>query len=120
MTLSEAMRLGAMLKPQGFGIWRRNEASCAMDAVVDGSGATWEMLSQQFPILKIGQLRCPVCQSWNTNVGSVIMHLNDHHRWTRERIADWIEAEFEHDKLAPAAARELDSEPAEVLETVEV
>jgi hypothetical protein len=35
---------------------------------------------------------CPCgCIQEELPLGLMIMHLNDRHRWTRERIADWVE-----------------------------
>lgn len=42
-------------------------------------------------------LDCPVCNLWKKNdydrisVSNLIVHLNDNHYWTRERIADHLE-----------------------------
>lgn len=38
MRLSEAIRLGAMLKPQGFGSYFRHGATCAMGAAIEAVG----------------------------------------------------------------------------------
>ncbi len=42
---------------------------------------------------------CPAGCGLVGAVGLLIPHLNDEHRWTRETIADWVEA-FEHPALA--------------------
>lgn len=41
---------------------------------------------------------CPECTAYGTDgsLRSTIIHLNDHHKWTRERIADWLET-LDHD-----------------------
>ncbi len=115
LSLSEAMRLGAMLKPQGFGIWDtfRPEVACALNAVRLAIGGEMFLLDR-FPILKT-VTDCPVCgpeANCRTTLNVVIAsHLNDDHRWTRERIADWIEAEFES---TPPAAPEQELEAVAV------
>lgn len=107
MKLSEAIRLGAMLKPQGFGALRLNgTTACANDAAALAIGArSWGDLAYDgrweaaFPLAMIPctkeNICCPDCRELRTGgldrvVGGVIAHLNDTHRWTRERIADWV------------------------------
>lgn len=98
MKISEAMRLGAMMHPQGFGRLfdhrfndrtRQNEviSSCALGAVLDGG-----LLSTDLRCIEVYEKRlCPACQEPQANIEYIIVHLNDHHRWTREAIADWLE-----------------------------
>lgn len=49
------------------------------------------------PVLDTSMQYCPDCSNWSPpnsfrlTLGSVIIHLNDHHHWTRERIADWLD-----------------------------
>jgi hypothetical protein len=94
MQLHEAIRLGAMMKPQGFGLGSGNPraaATCALGAAYEAARVTgsWRSLLLVFPQLKhIEQLACPTC---DTTQDGLIAHLNDDHRWTREQIADWVE-----------------------------
>ena len=45
------------------------------------------------PELELSIALCPACVlSHPQRLYAVIAHLNDHHKWTRERIADWLEA----------------------------
>ncbi len=99
LKLSEAMRLGAMLKPQGFSGFRHNGRTCALGAVADSiGGVSLDGVVSYYSHLTVQPATCPACVSSayspKSLVGAII-HLNDTHRWTRERIADWIEAEFE-------------------------
>jgi hypothetical protein len=108
--LSEAIRLGAMLTKQCFGKtgWRgRNGGelrTCALGsahiAIGEKSGAD---TGKFFPVSNIPAF-CPLgaCQHRGTkDVGGVIAHLNDEHRWTRERIADWVATiEAQQEELA--------------------
>jgi hypothetical protein len=101
MKLSEAIRLGAMMKPQGFGLGsgnRKAERTCALGAAYEAGNVTgsWPSLVQAFPIVKEAEEQaCPAC---GETQDGLIAHINDHHRWTREEIADWVEAiEREHD-----------------------
>jgi len=93
MSLSTAIRLGSMLGPQGF--FRRRHyvdsetiATCAVgaaEAAIDGN------VFIVFPILLSPFTTC--CKDGYSagDVYAHISHLNDHHRWTREHIADWVE-----------------------------
>lgn len=97
MNLSEAIRLGSMLKPQTFGSYDSGDGTCALEAAGNAAGVSGRTrggldLVERFPVLMDGQLRkCPECGFAAVNFGQVIVHLNDSHRWTRERIADWVE-----------------------------
>jgi hypothetical protein len=105
MRLSEAIRLGALIRPQAFGSYFYDGRSCALGAAmeaandVDGRLASMEDFYQRVSI-PFGELRaCPAKRChWgqhglNDQYGAdnLVVHLNDYHRWTRERIADYIE-----------------------------
>lgn len=92
MRLSEAIRLGAMLKPQAFGIYDDGVGTCALGAAAMAMGRFYPdiVFSQEFQVL-IDRKRCHECGYVAHTGGATVAHLNDHHRWTRERIADWIE-----------------------------
>lgn len=99
MRLSEAIRLGSMIHPQGFGryhSWSHEHGStvtCALGAAEDAGYFRYNM-----PLLRIAAT-CPASE-WcrvHRDVFETIVHLNDDHHWTREAIADWIEAiEIKH------------------------
>ena len=129
MRLSEAIRLGAMLGPQCFGDgFGPNNATCAIGAALlaagqkDSSVSIWEV----FPITSL-PYKCPVCGAGSNYLhikhgfGWAITHLNDAHRWTRERIADWVEGEERRLGYFDAPAVSLEIAPAEVaaLESLE-
>ena len=94
MKLSEAIRLGSMLHPQGFGKFHaHNEtheivASCALGAAEDAGYSIMESYN------RIDIFACPRhgCGSCFINLGELIVHMNDIHRMSRERIADHIES----------------------------
>lgn len=104
MKLSEAMRLGAMLNPQGFigdsdgtpaghSASINGERTCALVAAqraIGHDGLSW---TAGWPWLTKGPSTCPACGS-ETEHGPfiTIIHLNDFHRWTREQIADWVQS----------------------------
>lgn len=111
MKLSDAIEVGAQLRPQAFGSYftgtsRADACSCALgaayeatfpdrplahDALVNDFDRT---LAVTFPILKAEEkLFCPECagaSSFNDNLCNVLIHLNDEHRWPRERIAGYV------------------------------
>lgn len=110
MRLSEAIRLGAVMKPQGFGHWSAvsgADASCALGAALDavsafrGSNVAYLVAVEHFPILS-ARVKWPVEPIYPYSepdmvVTDVIWVLNDCARWTREQIADWVEGvEREH------------------------
>ena len=96
--LSEAIRLGSMLKPQGFGDKSANpeqEATCALGASLSAIGASvrdvtkYDFLRQRWPFL-CERKQCPACGFNRAALWIISDHLNDRHKWTRERIADWV------------------------------
>lgn len=143
MRFSEAIRLGAMMKPQAFGDlrmtrtkWKSNgplglsieeEASCAKGAAYEALGispretvvdagteigfrdgtthvctervtTTVVEVPDEWYALLTSRSICPECAflhvaSESMRINLVIPHLNDVHRWTRERIADWVEVQ---------------------------
>src|SRR5690348_3552204 len=93
MKLSEAIRLGATLRPQGFGRFIADGKSCAWGAAYEAIGSeggpTAVDPSEWFWFYTI-PFNCPECGADERKTGDVIIHLNDFHHWTRERIADWV------------------------------
>ncbi len=95
MKLSEAIRLGAMLKPQAFSGAQWPEKSCALQAACDALGMDG---TDVMPFLAKypwahRKVTCPACNVMDKPraIHCVIaFHLNDDHRWTREQIADWV------------------------------
>jgi hypothetical protein len=103
MKLSEAIRLGAMLKPQRFGGLYVDSGTCALGAAMDAIGALpkkqsvicsdaeWEPALRLWGGLLDRRVAHPVNASPEDLVCHVITNLNDSHKWTREQIADWVE-----------------------------
>ncbi len=90
MRLSEAIRLGATLSPQGFGGGEGGPAArCALAAARDATGVA-DLYSLHREVLSLGPHRCLDCGAQRTSTWNMVIHLNDRHRWTRERIADWV------------------------------
>ena len=116
MKFSEAIRLGAMLKPQGRGAFLRiHEAvvfgdvfglryaikTCAVGAALDAVGALREFhqnyegesdneLVRRWPI--VNSIVDPPVQNAprRVSLARAIVGLNDQERWTREQIAEWV------------------------------
>lgn len=100
MRLSEAIRLGATMKPQGFGSLlvvgsNGREYTCAMGAAFDAVGAAQDIRAVAFVFPGYSRKVFPICDACKlparVGVTSMVMHLNDAHSWTREKIADWVE-----------------------------
>lgn len=113
MALSDAILLGSTKHPQAIdGYYRTVDGklseTCALVAAVDCVGLMDEVIEKHatidmgdvFPILATRMDKCPSCHSdhivvngWYTKfteLVEVIMHLNDDHRWSRPRIAEWV------------------------------
>jgi len=102
MKLSEAIRLGSMLRPQAKGGYFMNDGSCAIGAAadaigcqeIDRRGSAWRLiglLGRHWPwLLRIDLRSCVACTASQLSRHDQIAHLNDAHGWTRERIADWV------------------------------
>lgn len=105
LRLSEAIRLGAMLRPQFFGassgtLPDGRVGTCAMGAALEAIGVGPKELAVNYPPippetwadLALREERCPVVKCVETTtIAGVAAHLNDTHKWTREAIADWVE-----------------------------
>lgn len=116
MEMSEAIRLGAMLKPQHHGDmrgsvrvktrvpgWRGSvlrhtvttleTGTCALGAALDAIGesnARFMSVASMWPWTLAVLVRNPMTGE-RRDVLNTIWRLNDCHNWTRERIADWVE-----------------------------
>jgi uncharacterized C2H2 Zn-finger protein len=61
---------------------------------------------------------CPGCHGIWRLVSSIILHLNDYHQWTRERIAEWV-AKIEPQDIQGEQADEGQETRIAVLEATE-
>ena len=129
MRLSEAIRLGAMMKPQAFGVLidddngRTYALGAAYDAVgikFDASGLPNgyldELVLWLHRIIELEAATCPEC-GVNTPAIGLIPHLNDAHRWTRQRIADFVER-YETLQIPESAERAVNGWPEQHYETL--
>ena len=129
MRLSEAIRLGAMLKPQTTGHYRKAGATCALGAAADAAGIKRDMnnkLFLRFPILSIKDWPEPPVKiyldPWDDRDGqrrmslyTVIWRLNDDAELTREQIADYVATiEARHDTRCAQYRAEAEAKYQEV------
>jgi uncharacterized Zn-finger protein len=93
LSLSQAIRLGSMLKPQCFGADRKDGGTCVRAAACDAVGIdSWfDAPREWLNFSHDTEAVCPECgrQSYLSSIAAYC--LNDAHRWSRERIADFIE-----------------------------
>lgn len=100
--LADAIRQGAHRRPeQAFGdYFRGRRASCALGAAYEGmyrlpddmeGRRPTRDLEDYFDVLEGTMRSCPAagCRK-HLALASLIVHLNDAHRWSRERIAAWV------------------------------
>lgn len=121
MKLSEAISLGATMHPQAYNSYRKTShvvlmnqaitittATCALAAAAVAIGRLEQVLDEHnmdtlflaFPELVGCQAWCPECGIQH-RLTELIIHLNDNHRWTRERIASLMrQMEQERGKVA--------------------
>ena len=98
--LAEAIRSGARRRSeQAFGeYYQGRHASCALGTAYDGLYRLPEEVGQLHPkrldrLWKCleGTIRtCPVGCRKRLILAAMSIHLNDDHRWDRERIAAWV------------------------------
>lgn len=102
MRLSEAMRIGASWSGQCTEFLKKSQdkTTCALGAAYEG---TFGEIKQGYRIDLITQLykkypylskvvNHPINPA-STSLDAIVIFLNDTHRWSRERIADWVEAQ---------------------------
>jgi hypothetical protein len=95
MRLSEAIRLGAMLHPQTFGAMCVAKLSgeivstCALGAA-RSAGLTKSELDRLMGVQSWYPCPASVGHCNSRRLTTIVVHLNDDHRWTREQIADWV------------------------------
>lgn len=102
MELSEAIKAGAKLAPQAFGVlkvarYRKGRepklATCALGAAKMALHATsLGAVQQRYPLLglQVEEVPCGCRMKARDTVAEAIMHLNDRHKWRRETIAAWV------------------------------
>lgn len=93
MKLSEAIRIGAKLRPQGHGKFFSNGRSCAIGAAMEACGCAPESKKEDNleVLIQLGILMSD--RSHYTDLFWRISAMNDSLEYTRERISDILEAE---------------------------
>lgn len=104
---SDALRVGAKIRPQVFGFVYESGGTCAVGALFEGAfgrlpdtlmGAPcitegeYARLLNAYPELSGATPPCPVCLHTSATAYGMMQHLNDGHSWTREEIADWLDS----------------------------
>ncbi len=105
-TLGDAIRVGSKMKPQCYELLVNFNPSstCAIGAAMEGIGQNVlglkteecsKILSKKFNIDRLAAVESPVMSYSRTgSLFSIIEHLNDYCRWTREKIADWADEQL--------------------------
>jgi hypothetical protein len=111
LELAEAILHGALCRPeQAFGdYFVGRQASCALGAAYEGmyrlpaaaEGIRPRHLERLFDCLENTLRTCPEGCRKRLPLGAMILHLNDDHRWPRERIAQWVAPPPEPAAAAP-------------------
>lgn len=117
--LSDAIKLGSMLRPQGFGrTFTLSGKSCAVGAALESVGVLYNpevrtaAVYSYWPWIDIQSAMCPCDSNVHDSVEGIIVRLNDVHLWSREEIASWVAT------VEPSDSPEV-PETQEVLEEVE-
>jgi hypothetical protein len=118
MKLSEAIRLGAMLKPHTKDELLHNGSSCAVGAALDAIGELkgntereYQVAKETWPLLELVVSHPLHYEGEPAALMSVIWTLNDSNGSTREAIADWVET-VERAQDAAAGGNQAAMEPA--------
>lgn len=101
MKLSDAIRLGAMLRPQAVGELFKDGGSCAIGAAIEACGISvasvdlnYDPIRAQWPWVMVMRDVAPgaidVSEVAPIDALEIIWRLNDLAHWTREQIADYI------------------------------
>ena len=120
--LAEAILKGARRRPeQLFGAYfqgtdRSDAFGAAYEGVyrlpADATGIRPKGIYRFFSCLDDAVRRCPENCRKRLLLDSLIVHLNDDHHWSRERIAGWIAAEAVSRRRQPAPGPPRDADPS--------
>ncbi|MGH7916824.1 MAG: hypothetical protein ACREQE_05095 [Candidatus Binataceae bacterium] len=91
LELSQAILRGCKLKPrQCFGTYSHGNYACVIGAAEAGGFIGSEAYSFLGSYYSAG---CPACADLlGRSFGELLIHLNDSHEWSRERIAHFVES----------------------------
>lgn len=145
MKFTDAIRAGAMLHPQAFGVTFRHRRcspqpvfeSCAIGAALEAVGAiiiksdtvfAFAYRAMNTPVdnplerwpylLTKSHYVCPECSCLHNfaTLSFLVVHLNDNHMWTRNQIADWLD----ENEPEPEVAENVPADLAEAAEAAPV
>jgi len=95
LTVADAIRLGSLMRKQGYGDVYTETSTCAFGAALDAIGLNGSYHPGLLPVawkaLFDRPATCPECGHVAQGTCGIIVHLNDYHLWTRQEIADWVE-----------------------------
>lgn len=110
--LAQAIMTGISRRPvQSFGdYFGENGGSDALGAAYEGifllprdvrgfHPRVWRL----FDFLESTARRCPAGCRKHLPIAALMVHLNDDHVWTRERIAEWLRGEADRYQRSPVA-----------------
>ena len=97
LELADAIAAGARRRPQAFGqYFSEDGGSCALGAAYEGAyvlprdqnPSIRPRLDRLFDCLENVRRRCPEGCNKRLPLNAIILHLNDDHHWTREKIVE--------------------------------
>jgi len=91
MKLSDAIRAGSKLRPQQLFYTMENNEMTGACAIGAAHAAGYNV--RHLDMTNVDVKSCPGCGKavFFPSIVSLIIHLNDYHRWERERIAEWLD-----------------------------
>lgn len=94
LKLSDAIRLGAKMHPQGFEGSFENGRTCAIGAAYVGMFGEPRVPPNSIFLTGDAVSKLKAAGIWPEGLDSTtVWRMNDGNRWSRERIADWLEAQ---------------------------
>jgi hypothetical protein len=112
--LADAMLEGIERRPeQSFGeYYRGRKSSCALGAAYEGiyripveaDGLRPRRRDLLVDCLDNEVRRGPAGAPQRLPIGAIIIHLNDHHQWTRQQIAQWLREDADARAAAGASS----------------
>lgn len=114
MRLSEAMILGSTMIRHVDRPASGIDEGCALQCadIATGPYRGFQALVEENPFLS-QRCPCPACGESATGFAVVAKHLNDTHKWSIDRIAEWVAS------IEPAEGTELSNTPSLATETRE-
>jgi hypothetical protein len=85
LKLSAAIRIGALMHPQGRHLVYSHGKTCALGAAIAGRGGDLGREDYEYRESVLPDV-------WGTPLAEEIIARNDFNGWTREQIADWLES----------------------------